>query len=601
MVDVGAYHGWEGSDIFIVKDGITGHMIHGHTFTSLGNEEEVDVVYYGKPYDDYVVDRRLDVGEWYGPSDRPIGALVRYKKHEDAGLDALIGIEKIIFSDGIYDIIEGEFIPGDYPEPPDAGEDFGSPPEGDRRDDSDGGTNEPTASPDNGGGNEPAEDPDGGGEDIDSDGGGGTRETLPRDENADGDTVEDGSAPPEAVPSDADEDNTPADLPPPGIPSSPPQGQDTGDKPGEGCEEDCAPDSDENTGSSGNVFYLRTGTSGNDDMVGGAGNEFIFGMGGDDTIAGNGGDDLITGGNRFPSEENGERDTAVFNWNRDEYTVSRGERPKTLIVDHVGSSGHSDGRDTLTDIEFLQFRDGLWSVGQSDDDDVITWVTDAPSASDTPLTDLTATAGRPLAPVNVHDAFVDPDGEEATLALSYAVEGLPDGLHFNALTKEIGGVPKDAGSAVVSVIATDEHGAEFTQTFNLTVEPAGPVVSADGPPTGSDLDDHIAETGNQNILNGGDGDDTISGYGPGNIMTGGGGADDFQVHKVPGEDWSGSITDFVVDEDDIEFFGVASDEVTVEVTAGDTVFTAPGMELTVVGQTGLREGADGDYVFSTLS
>ena len=74
-------------------------------------------------------------------------------------------------------------------------------------------------------------------------------------------------------------------------------------------------------------------------------NELVTGGSGDDTLISKPGDDFIHGGAGF--------NTAVFHGNRSSYDVSQTDSGYA-VTDHVGSDGH----DSLSDIQELQFADG---------------------------------------------------------------------------------------------------------------------------------------------------------------------------------------------------------------------------------------------------
>lgn len=60
---------------------------------------------------------------------------------------------------------------------------------------------------------------------------------------------------------------------------------------------------------------------------------------------------------------------------------------------------------------------------------------------------------------------VESDDAQAT----YVVEGLPNGVNFNATSKEISGTPDTPGTYAVTIRATGVNGLESEETFNLTV------------------------------------------------------------------------------------------------------------------------------------
>ena len=82
---------------------------------------------------------------------------------------------------------------------------------------------------------------------------------------------------------------------------------------------------------------------------GGAGADTITGNSMGNELTGNGGDDTIDGA--------GGIDVAIFSGNRAAYTVTGTASASTV-------SG-TDGNDTLTNVEFLKFDDGVWSVADA--------------------------------------------------------------------------------------------------------------------------------------------------------------------------------------------------------------------------------------------
>ncbi|MFB0611065.1 hypothetical protein [Aurantiacibacter poecillastricola] len=96
-------------------------------------------------------------------------------------------------------------------------------------------------------------------------------------------------------------------------------------------------------GASGSVAGAVHGNAGNDRLTGGAGAEQLYGDAGADTLRGNGGNDLLYGGTGW--------DTAILGGSRAAYTV-------THLSSGVFEVKGPDGKDIVTDIEFLQFDDG---------------------------------------------------------------------------------------------------------------------------------------------------------------------------------------------------------------------------------------------------
>ncbi|WP_310475798.1 calcium-binding protein [Sandarakinorhabdus sp.] len=99
------------------------------------------------------------------------------------------------------------------------------------------------------------------------------------------------------------------------------------------------------------------GTDGNDVIDALGGDDIVFGLAGDDQLRGGSSNDRITGGAGNDVIDGGAgRDTTVFSGARMEYQITR--MGGTVTVQHSGT----DGRDTLTATERLQFADGTLSV-----------------------------------------------------------------------------------------------------------------------------------------------------------------------------------------------------------------------------------------------
>ena len=93
----------------------------------------------------------------------------------------------------------------------------------------------------------------------------------------------------------------------------------------------------------------------------GAGNDRVVGSGLADGIAGGSGNDTLTGGAGDDTLDGGTGDDrAVYSGERSEYdwTVTG----NMIVIEHFNPAGASDGVDTLTDIEFLQFSDQVVSL-----------------------------------------------------------------------------------------------------------------------------------------------------------------------------------------------------------------------------------------------
>ena len=108
--------------------------------------------------------------------------------------------------------------------------------------------------------------------------------------------------------------------------------------------------SDTITGGSANESFL--GGNGNDTINGGGGNDNISGEGGNDTLNGDSGSDTITGGGGNDAINGGAGgDVAIYTSVVGNYT--------TVNSGMVVSGAATDGTDTLSDVELLQFADTI--------------------------------------------------------------------------------------------------------------------------------------------------------------------------------------------------------------------------------------------------
>ncbi|AUW40937.1 metal-binding protein [Rhizobium leguminosarum] len=103
---------------------------------------------------------------------------------------------------------------------------------------------------------------------------------------------------------------------------------------------------DVKTGSGNDEF---TGTDGNDIFDGSAGNDIINGKAGNDKLTGGAGNDTINGG--------AGTDTAVFSGNFANFSFALNNG------DHILTSAQ-EGTDTLTDVEFARFADGIYDFAK---------------------------------------------------------------------------------------------------------------------------------------------------------------------------------------------------------------------------------------------
>ncbi len=105
---------------------------------------------------------------------------------------------------------------------------------------------------------------------------------------------------------------------------------------------------------------ILTGLAGDDRLEGGAGQDALYGGAGNDTLNGGAGDDLLVGDVGDNTLNGGDGDDTVFiDRNRADATVTRSGDVLTIQT--------SQGRDTLTGIEHVVFRDGVYDVTASGD------------------------------------------------------------------------------------------------------------------------------------------------------------------------------------------------------------------------------------------
>jgi Ca2+-binding RTX toxin-like protein len=103
-----------------------------------------------------------------------------------------------------------------------------------------------------------------------------------------------------------------------------------------------------------NTLY---GNDSGNELSGEAGNDSISGMGGDDTLQGGEGNDTFDGGEGT--------DTVVYAGNQDGYNIIYDADSQTWLIEDVNEDDGDEGTDELTNVEFLQFADGLYDPAQA--------------------------------------------------------------------------------------------------------------------------------------------------------------------------------------------------------------------------------------------
>lgn len=225
------------------------------------------------------------------------------------------------------------------------------------------------------------------------------------------------------------------------------------------------------------------GGSGNDEMHGGTGNDLadggegvdvIDGDSGDDTLVGGAGDDVLDGGS--------EADTAVYSGNLRDYLIVENIDGSFTISDT--RSGSPDGSDTVRNVEFFAFADGVVSAGVPNSLPVITSDGGGAFAALSVNENLTA-----VTTVTATDA-------ESGSALTYSISGGADASLFtiDPVTGTISFItapdfenPTDLGEDNVYdvvVRATDANGGFDEQALAVAVtdvtDGSSPVIISNG-------------------------------------------------------------------------------------------------------------------------
>jgi len=104
------------------------------------------------------------------------------------------------------------------------------------------------------------------------------------------------------------------------------------------------------------------GGSGNDQLSGGVGDDTLNGNEGNDSLLGGGGNDIIDGGAGL--------DVAIYSGTRVGYIVTELDGVIT-VFDRITDIGVDEGTDTLTNVEYLSFANGTYTVASLIADNVI--------------------------------------------------------------------------------------------------------------------------------------------------------------------------------------------------------------------------------------
>lgn len=242
------------------------------------------------------------------------------------------------------------------------------------------------------------------------------------------------------------------------------------------------------------------GTSGNDKLDGDSGNDQLYGGGGIDTLGGGAGNDLLDGGTGDDVVTGGtgndslvasgandrldgglDSDTVIFSGARSDYAFSLSAGVYTFTDLRAGSP---DGTDTVLNVEFFQFSDGVIEPGGVNNPPTIT----SDGGGDTAALSLVENS-QTVTTVSASDV-------DAGQVMSYAIGGGADAAKF-AIDAATGLLtftqapdfenPGDSdGNNVYEVVvrASDGLGGSDTQTLAITVQDVvdgqPPVITSNG-------------------------------------------------------------------------------------------------------------------------
>lgn len=271
------------------------------------------------------------------------------------------------------------------------------------------------------------------------------------------------------------------------------------------------------------------GLAGEDQIDGAGGSDTLFGGDDDDTLTGGADDDTLVGGRGT--------DTAVFSGNRAEYTIG--------FAGGVYTVDGPDGRDTLEEIEKLQFDDGVIEIPSIV---TISRLQSSAVEGDTGSVELTfeVTLDKATSSEQSVSFVVEGTGSNGADASDFLANALPNGtLVFAA--GEI--------SQIITLEIAGDTDEEVDETFSVTISNAtdGIIIDADMV-TGTIVSDDVAAApvvdtsavylsegsdryngsndadwvfglGNNDRINGKNGDDILNGGDGNDVLNGGNGMD----------------------------------------------------------------------------
>lgn len=225
------------------------------------------------------------------------------------------------------------------------------------------------------------------------------------------------------------------------------------------------------------------GLAGDDELTGADGDDSLDGGEGDDSLLGGSGNDQLTGGPGNDRLDGGEGvNTAIYGSERDAYSIAQD--------DSMTRIAGPDGDDTLVDIQFLSFSDGLVPLDTLSHGPGTTSVTLGPEdnhvliGGSLDFTDFGGADTYTLMHSLLHDVTItDKDGATINLPEQLTLTGvsfLSNGVqfHIDGNTVTVLGAPQDftyvfAGSAIDPEAGVPRTYAETAQTFGTTVPDPG--------------------------------------------------------------------------------------------------------------------------------
>ncbi|GAA0646343.1 M10 family metallopeptidase C-terminal domain-containing protein [Brevundimonas lenta] len=259
----------------------------------------------------------------------------------------------------------------------------------------------------------------------------------------------------------------------------------------------------------GALADVLVGTNEGDEIVGGAGADTLSGLAGSDLLYGGDGDDVMTGGAGEDNLDGGAGlDTAVFAGPRSAYTITQG--PGWVTIQGA------DGPDYLVGVEQLRFSDGLYDITGALIDSTIRGTADGDTLVGTAAADVfEGAAGDDVIAGGAGDDSIDGgDGTDTAVfssgAASVAVNGGVITVTGVDGVDTLAGVERlrfgDVDLDVATMLATNSIGSAAGDSLNGTAAGEGLF--------GLGGDDTLTGAGGDDVIDGGAGTDVAVFSGP---------------------------------------------------------------------------------------